>query len=49
MEYQMLWQLKFICDILNDHRKLLAWIGLVGDSTIISPFFYDGNFTGESY
>ena len=34
----------FAYDIPNDQRKLLVWIGLVGDNTIIiiiGPFFFD--------
>ena len=37
------------CDIPNDQRKLLVWIGLGGYNTIICPFFFGGNVTGDIY
>ena len=39
----------FTYDIPNDQRKLLVWIGLVGDNSIIGPFFFDGNINGDTY
>ena len=39
----------FTYDIPNDQRKLVVWVGLVGDNTIISPFFFHGNVNEDSY
>ena len=39
----------FTYDIPNDQRKLLVWTGLVGDNSIIGPFFFDVNINGDTY
>ena len=34
---------------LNSREKLGVWAALVGDGTLIGPFFFDGNLNGNGY
>ena len=36
-------------DVPNDRRKVMVWVGLVGDNTIIGPYFFDENVNGQTY
>ena len=39
----------FVYDVPNNRASLTVWIGLVGDNTIIGPFFFHQNVNGQRY
>ena len=36
-------------DVMNNHQKLMVWVGIVGDNTIIGPYIFNQNVTRCSY
>ena len=40
---------EFTYDVNESRAKLMVWIGLIGNGTLIGPFFFEGNVTGAKY
>ena len=36
-------------DIPHNKQKVMVWIGMIGDNTIIGPYFFHANITGQTY
>ena len=39
----------FVYDIPNDQRKLTVWIGMIGNNTLLGPYFFPENVTAAAY